>query len=34
VDWLLLTAIVLAFAGVLIGMLEDVDRIQRDARGK
>ena len=34
VDWMLLTAIVLAFAGVLFGMLEDVDRIQRNARGR
>ena len=31
VDWVLAAALVLAFAGIVIGMLEDVDRVRAEA---
>jgi hypothetical protein len=31
VDWILVSALVLAFAGIVIGMLEDVDRVRAEA---
>ena len=30
-EWILVSALVLAFAGILIGMLEDVDRTRANA---
>jgi hypothetical protein len=30
-DWLMLIAVALAFGGVVIGFMEDIDRIRRDA---
>jgi len=32
VDWLLLTAVFLAFGAVVLGLMEDLDAIRRDAK--
>jgi len=31
VDWIMLTAVLLALGGVVLGFMEDIDAIRRDA---